>query len=248
MHTPFWPPFIASCVAALVTSLGILTIQRFEKWGRENASYFICFAAGILISASLLHIVPESIHMSEQANIFLLVGFFTLFLFNRIFQQHTGEDHFQTSAQFSIGIIPLIGIGIHSFLDGMIFSVTFSVSEFTGTLATLGMILHEFPEGIITYILMLKGGFDERKAFVAALFAAGLSTPLGMLLSYPFVAQLDHFILGILLAFSAGNLLYVGATHLLPKAEHEYKRYGVIALLGGVAIASIMIISKAHSH
>jgi zinc transporter ZupT len=56
----------------------------------------------------------------------------------------------------------MIGIGFHSFIDGLVYSITFTVSIFTGMLAAIGMVLHEFPEGIITYLLLLRGGFSEK--------------------------------------------------------------------------------------
>jgi zinc transporter ZupT len=58
----------------------------------------------------------------------------------------------------------MMGIALHSFIDGIIYSVTFSVSALTGALAAIGMVLHEFPEGIFTYVLLLQGGFHKRKA------------------------------------------------------------------------------------
>jgi zinc transporter ZupT len=79
----------------------------------------------------------------------------------------------------------MMGIALHSFVHGIIYSVTFSVSALTGALAAIGMVLREFPEGIFTYVLLLRGGFQERKAVWSALFAASLTTPAGMLVSYP---------------------------------------------------------------
>ncbi|MFO8084915.1 MAG: hypothetical protein R6U27_11420, partial [Desulfobacterales bacterium] len=55
MENTFWTAFAASLLAALVTSIGICVIRRFEKWGRNNSIYFVCFAAGVLISVSFLH-------------------------------------------------------------------------------------------------------------------------------------------------------------------------------------------------
>jgi len=104
--------------------------------------------------------------------------------------------------------------------------------------------LHEFPEGIITYMLLLKGGFGERKAMVLSFLAAALTTPLGMLISYPMVNKIDKSMLGALLSVSAGALIYVGATHLLPQAEQERKRYSIIALGGGIVVAVIIVLSK----
>ena len=57
MENTFWTALGASSMAALVTSAGIYVIRRFEQWGRKNTIYFICFAAGVLISVSFLHII-----------------------------------------------------------------------------------------------------------------------------------------------------------------------------------------------
>jgi zinc and cadmium transporter len=62
----------------------------------------------------------------------------------------------------------MTGIGFHSFIDGFVYSISFTVSFFTGFLATAGMVLHEFPEGIITYLLLVKSGFSERRAMMLA--------------------------------------------------------------------------------
>jgi len=63
--------------------------------------------------------------------------------------------------------------------------------------------------------------------------------------SYPFVSAVDPQVLGMLLALSAGALVYVGATHLLPRAEREPKRFSLLALGGGVLVALIIVVSKA---
>lgn len=243
MENTFWTALATSSVAALVTSLGIYTIRHFAAWGHRNTTYFMCFAAGVLISASFLHIVPRAIAMSPRASVWLLVGFFGLHLFNRFITGIVCERD-PEKKEYAIGIVPMLGIGLHSFIDGIIYSITFAVSIFTGFLATLGMVLHEFPEGIITYLLLVRGGIGERKAMVMAFLAAAATTPLGMLISYPLISAIDRQNLGALLALSAGALIYVGATHLLPKAEQEPKRFSLVALAGGVLVAIIIVISK----
>ena len=80
---------------------------------------------------------------------------------------------------------------------------------------------------------------------ILAFFAADLTTPLGMLISYPVISEIDKPMLGALLSLSAGALVYVGATHLLPKAEQENKRYSFVALGGGVLVAMAIVLSKA---
>ena len=243
MENTFWTALVTSVIAAFVTSLGIYSIRRYVDWGYRNTAYFMCFAAGVLISASFLHIIPKSFSMNPQAPAWLLVGFLGLHMFNRFITAFVCEKD-PDKKDYAIGVVPMLGIGFHSFIDGFIYSIAFTVSILTGYLATLGMVLHEFPEGIITYLLLLRGGFSERRAMLLAFLAAAATTPLGMLVSYPFISDIGREMLGALLALSAGALVYVGATHLLPRADQEHKKYSLVALSGGVLVAVIMVASK----
>jgi len=233
---------LASFLACLVTMIGIYVISKYEQWGREHSAYFMSFAAGVLISVSFMHIIPKAFQMNEAAPVFLLVGYLGIYLTNRLLNLYLCHEYDCTS--YIIGIIPMLGIGFHSFIDGVIYAVTFNVSIFTGVLAATGMVLHEFPEGIVTFVLLERGGFSRKRSALYAFLAAALSTPLGTLVSYPFINTIDHPTLGIWLAISAGALVYVGASHLLPAVEKERKRYTVLALVAGVLVALGIVLSK----
>jgi len=243
MENIFWTAFGASLSAAMVTSVGIYVIRRFDQWGRKNTIYFICFAAGVLISVSFLHVVPKAFSMNQSAPFYLFAGYLSLHLFNRFINAFVCDKASDT--HYGIGLVPMLGIGFHSLIDGFIYSITFMVSIFTGVLTAIGMVLHEFPEGIITYLLLKRGGFKDKTSLCLAFLAAALTTPVGMLVSYPFISRIDKPLLGALLAFSAGALIYVGATHLLPQAEKEQKKYSLFALLAGILVAVVIVYSKA---
>lgn len=242
MTVPFWAPFVASLLAAAVTTVGLVVIRRFEAWGRENTSYFACFAAGVLISVSFLHIVPTAFSMSAAAPGWLLAGYVVMHLLNRFLSGFVCDR--PEIADYAIGLVPLMGISFHSFIDGAIYAITFKVSLFTGVLAAVGMVLHEFPEGIVTYLLLLKGGFPKARALVLAFVAAALTTPLGVLAAWPVVERIDARTLGAALALSSGALIYVGARHLLPRAEREPRRFSLIALGAGILTAAVVVASK----
>lgn len=238
----FWIAFSVSVVAGVVTTSGIFAIRRFEVWARHNITYFACFAAGVLIAVSFLHIIPTSFAMSSQAPPCLFAGYLFMLVFNRFLTAYVCDK--PETAEYALGLVPLAGIGFHSFLDGVVYSVSFSVSMLTGVLVASGMVLHEFPEGVVTYTLLVRSGFSERRSFLLAFFAAAVTTPLGTLASYPFVSRIGSPLLGIMLAFSAGALIYVGATHLLPRAEREPRKYSLVALAAGVLVAVGIILSK----
>jgi len=242
MMSTFVTVLLASALACFVTTIGIYIISKYEKWGNKNIVYFMSFAAGVLISVSFIHIIPKSFAMNATAPIFLLVGFMGLYVFNRFLKLMVCQDH--ECANLSAGIIPIVGIGLHSFIDGIIYSVTFNVSIFTGAMAAIGMVFHEFPEGVVTFLLLERAGFTRKRSALYAFLAAALSTPFGTLVSFPFISKIDRPVLGLLLAVSAGALVYVGASHLLPAVEKENKRYTLISLGVGILIAVVIVISK----
>lgn len=241
MEPGFVTAIVMSLLAAGVTTSGIYVIRHFDVWARHNASYFACFAAGVLIAVSFLHVVPKSFAMSPQAPTYLFAGYLFMHFFNRFITAYVCDK--PSTANYALGLVPLVGIGVHSFLDGIVYSISFNVRVQTGVLVAIGLVLHEFPEGLITYTLLIRGGFSQRRSFVLAFMAAALTTPLGTILSYPFVSRIAQPNLGLLLALSAGALIYVGATHLLPQAEREPRRFSLVALGAGILVAVGIVLS-----
>jgi zinc and cadmium transporter len=233
---------LASFLACVVTTIGIYVISKYERQGKEHSAHFMSFAAGVLISVSFMHIIPKSFQMNDTAPVFLLVGFLGIYLSNRLVRLYVCHEY--ECADYAVGIIPMLGIGFHSFIDGVIYSVTFNVSILTGVLAAIGMVLHEFPEGIVTFVLLERGGFSRKKSALYAFLAAAVSTPLGTLVSYPFINTIKRSTLGILLAISAGALVYVGASHLLPAVERENRKHSIFALAAGVLVAVFIVLVK----
>jgi zinc transporter ZupT len=238
----FGAVFLVSSLACLITTIGIIAISRYAAWANENAVYFMSFAAGVLISVSFMHIIPKAFDMNTSAPLFLLIGFLGLYLLNRFMQAYI--CHKYQSVNYSFGLIPMLGIGFHSFLDGVIYTVAFNVSFFTGLLAAVGMVLHEFPEGIVTFLFLERSGFDRRKSARLAFLAAAITTPMGAVFSYPIISKIGGSTLGALLALSAGGLVYVGASHLLPAVERENKKYTLVSLATGVLVAALIVLSK----
>jgi zinc and cadmium transporter len=237
----FLAVMLASSMACVVTAIGIFIVNRYSEWVRKQSVHFMSFAAGMLISVSFMHIIPESFEMNDLAPVYLLAGFLGIYLSNRLLSVYACHGH-DDCTDLAKGITPALGIGFHSLVDGVIYAVTFKVSVFTGALAAIGMVLHEFPEGVITYMLLQRSGLDRKKAAIYAFLAAGASTPLGTLVSYPFLNRLGRPALGALLAASAGALVYVGASHLLPAIEEEGGKYTLVSLAAGVLTAVTIVL------
>ena len=220
--------------AALMNGVGILTIYKNREFAERNKEYFMCFAAGVLIAAPLLHALPEAFDKSPQAGVFALAGFLFMFFSNKVIQHRTHEK------ELAFGITAVEGIGIHSFIDGIIYSVTFSASTMTGILAGIGLVAHEFAEGVIIFSVLLKAGQPAKKAAFYGYLVAGLTTPLGAFIVYPLVHRLPAQWLGLALGFVAGVLIYISASHLLPEATEHEKHHSYLAFVLGVLLSVAM--------
>ena len=151
-------------LAAFVNGLGILAIFNYKEWAESNEYYFMCFAAGVLISVSLLHVLPKALEMNGRAGISALVGFMFLFFSNRLIDEYT------EGRGTAFGAVAALGIGIHSFIDGVVYAVTFQASVIMGLLAALGMVVHEFSEGVITFLVLQETEIKKRLILIYAFF------------------------------------------------------------------------------
>ena len=228
--------------ALIVNGLGILAIYHKRDWAEQTKEYFMCFAAGILISSALIMTLPEALEETHYAGLAALGGFLFMYFSNEFIKRKTSQK------ELAFGITAVLGILIHSFMDGVIYTITFNSSVLVGITAGLGLVAHEFAEGVITFSALLKGGVDAKKAGICAFFVASLTTPVGAFIAYPFVSKFDDGLLGIALGFVAGVLVYTSASHLLPEATDHEKEHSWLAFALGVTFSLAMVLTGGHSH
>lgn len=224
--------------AMVVNCIGIWVIYKNKEWAEKNKEYFMCFAAGVLISSPLIMAFPEAVAKNENAGLAALFGFVFMFFSNRLIKHKTKQE------ELAFGITAVEGIGIHSLIDGIIYTVTFSVSTFVGVVAGAGLVIHEFAEGVITFSVLVKGGVEDKKALLYAFLVAALTTPVGAFLAFPFVSRLSSSVLGLALGFVVGVLIYVSASHLLPEATAYEKEHSYVALMAGVTLSLLIMLMK----
>jgi zinc and cadmium transporter len=213
-------------------------MSRNETWTLKNKEYFMCFAAGVLITSPLISAFPNAVSKSIYAGIAALVGFMFMFISNRLIKAKTQQQ------ELAFGITALLGIAIHSFVDGVIYSVTFHVSKIFGIAMGIGLVAHEFAEGVITYSFLIKSGTHKKKAFFYAFLVAGLTTPIGALIAYPLISSLQPADLGIALGAVSGVMIYLSASHLLPSVNPDEKHHSYIAFTFGILLAFIFYFLK----
>lgn len=237
MSTFVWIAIFALS-SMVVNSLGIWVIFKNKEWAEKNKEYFMCFAAGVLIASPLIIAFPQAVGKNPNAGLAALLGFVFMFFSNKLIQYKTK----QTALAF--GITAVEGIGIHSFIDGVIYCVTFSINILTGVAAGAGLVIHEFAEGAITFSVLIKGGMNAKKAMLYAFLVAALTTPVGAFVAYPLISRLGHSVLGLALGFVVGVLIYISASHLLPEAREHEKKHSYLAFSLGVVLAFLIMFSE----
>lgn len=202
--------------AALANVMGAAAVASRASWSVRALDALLSFAAGFLISVSIVDLFPDSIVLAGKvAPVFVLGSYllvhFTQHTIGRHF--HFGEETHKVSEMVSLSA--LIGLLMHTFVDGVAVASSLRVSQGLGALVFVAVLLHKFPEGLAISSLFLAAGSRRRTAILAAA-ALGLSTIAGVMLT-----DASAFLRAYGLAISAGVTLYVGASNLVPELQHR---------------------------
>ena len=234
---------LASCVAALISTAGILTVAYFGETAEKNTSYFAAFAVGVLGVGVGLHLIPEALDTSLMSIAWVFGGFAVMVLVGMSIQLAAGSG--EESAALTFGYASIIALAFHSFLDGAIYSASFQGQAFTGWITVSGLMLHEFPEGVIAFFLLLSAGLSKPRAIVLAFAAASLTTIAGTVAAYGLLhITTESPPMVIMQGGAAGALIYVLIVHLAPHAAKAPDNKGYFYAQLGVAVAIAALIFK----
>ena len=203
--------------AAGANVLGAVAVISRTRWSIRALDLILSLAAGFLISVSVLDLFPEAIaRAGSRGALVALIAYLLVHL-----TQHTLGRHFHFGEETHevteiVSISALIGLLLHTFVDGVAVSSGLRVSSSLGALVFLAVLLHKFPEGLAISSLFLAAGAGRARAFLAAV-ALGVATFMGVLLTDELQLLQSNG-----LAIAAGVTLYVGASNLVP--EFQAKR------------------------
>jgi len=209
-HPELWYGF----AAATANVLGAVAVTSRATWSVRALDALLSFAAGFLISVSLVDLFPKSIAVAGAvAPAVALLAYVLVHL-----TQHTLGRHFHFgeethSVSELVSVSALVGLLMHTFVDGVAVASGLRVSSGLGALVFVAVLLHKFPEGLAISSLFMAAGAGRKKAVLAAA-ALGATTIAGVLLTDQWV-----FLQTYGLAISAGVTLYVGASNLVPEFQ-----------------------------
>lgn len=231
-----------SALAAAISTAGLLSMAALGDWGKRNSPFFSAFAVGVLLVAVLFHILPQAVSLAPGAWRWMLAGFIGMVMLGFCLRvvPHRRVD----SSRIAFGYASILALGAHSFLDGVIYVTSFHEDAFTGGLAALGLLFHEFPEGVIAFFLLREAGQGTLGAIFWAFVAASLTTVGGTVLAAMFIGLAEKPSLSAMLGATAGGLLYIIFFHLAPHASKTPNGRGYSIASIGVVIALMAIIFR----
>jgi len=229
---------IASTLSiSLLAFFGFFTLYLKEKLLDEVVLALIALSAGTLMGSAFLHLIPETMEMTSEAEVFLwlLFGYIFFFFLEKFLLWH--HCH-RTKHVHTVGYINLISDAVHNFTDGLILAASFVASISLGVVASVAIALHEIPQEIGDMGVLLYSGFKRKRGLLLNFFVA-LVTVLGGLTGYRIAGYVEQF-KTILLPLAAGSFIYLSSSDLVPeirKIESVKKSVAVfLVFLAGISV------------
>jgi zinc and cadmium transporter len=239
----------ASVFISCISLIGIFSILLKDKLLEKLLISLIGFSAGGLMGGAFLHIMPEAVEEYGPHSVFLylILGFILFF----ILEKYLHWRHCHKGGQCEIHpftYLNLIGDAVHNFADGLVIGASFLVSIHFGIVTTIIVSLHEIPQEIGDFGVLVYGGFSRAKALLCN-FLTALTCVLGAAIGYPLSQNIKGFSM-FLLPIVAGGFVYIAACDLIPEMRKQgNSRQGVFSFIAFLlGITFIFLFGKVLPH
>ena len=206
-------------IVCLISLVGVITLAIKENLLHKVLFCLIGFSAGALIGGAFLHLLPEALEETQSTLVFyyLVLGIVLFFMMERYF--HWRHCHEEDCGVHAFTYLNLFGDGMHNFMDGMVIAASFVASIKLGIVTTAAIILHEIPQELGDFGVLVYGGFSKKKALICN-FIIALTAMLGAIIGY-FLTSLTHGFTGFILPLTAGGFIYIATSDLIPEIHKE---------------------------
>lgn len=245
-------PIAATILVSLVSFAGLATLALKKNFLNSILLLLVSLSAGTLLGDSFLHLLPEALEESpdiQVTSLLVLGGIICFFILEKFILWHhhhtieTPEDHkndhhpHEICEHQSLRLMNLLGDAFHNLLDGMVIAASFAISPIVGLSTALAVFLHEIPQEISDFGVLIHTGLPVKKALFLN-FLSGIVAVLGALLVISF-SDAEWF-LKSLIPFTAGAFIYIAASDLIPELKRTKHMKGsvsqLLALLLGIAV------------
>lgn len=228
-------------VVSLVSLVGVVLILVGGELSKPKLMAMVGFSAGGLLGGAFLHLIPEAFDgfPGDVVSVYLVFGVFSSYIVEMVL----GWRHCHTPTcdehPHSFAYLNLLGDGVHNFIDGLIIGGAYLVSFSLGVSTTLAVVLHEIPQEIGDFGVLLYAGIKPRRALLYNL-ASALTSVIGAAL----VLMLDGsvgWLTGFLVPFAAGNFLYIAGSDLVPELKDQKEVGKSLVQLGFMVLGVLLM-------
>lgn len=240
-----WARSLVSVAAVSVISLaGALIFMLRRELQRSALLYMVSFSVGGLLGGAFFHLIPEASEASgftSSVAAYILLGILASFVVEKCLKwRHchvpTSEEH-----PHSFAYMNLFGDAVHNAIDGIVIGVSYLASTSMGAAMTLAVCLHELPQEIGDFGVLLYAGFRRRKALIYNLLTA-LTSFAGVAVALVLSIYVEDLTL-FLVPFAAGNFIYIAGSDLIPELHAEEALGRTIAQLAAMILGIFILFS-----
>lgn len=220
-------------IVSLISLVGVFSLSLREKTLKKYVGIFISLAVGALLGDAFIHLIPEafeSLPSKTLVSVLIILGIIVFFIIEKFLHwHHHGEDKEEPHIH-PVGQLILFTDGFHNLIDGIIIGVSFLVSIPIGIATTLAVILHEIPQEIGDFAVLLHAGYTKKRALWLN-FLSALMAVIGVFIALIFGNMAETFSLWIL-PIAAGGFIYIAVADLIPELQKTKQiKYSVMQLL-----------------
>ena len=240
-------PFILTTLAGLATLLGTIPIFVNFKDKNKIISIACSFASGVMICVSILDLVPESLrYLKPNYQGFTLIILSFIFIMIGIiisfFLEKIVDNVSNNDNLFKVGILSMIVIILHNIPEGIVTFIVSNKNIMLGLSICIAIAMHNIPEGISIAIPIYYSTKSKIKAILYT-FISAISELLGAVITSLFLSKyISNTILGLILSFTAGIMIQISFNKLLPTGNSYHKNLAIISFIIGFAFMIISLL------
>lgn len=210
----------SSVVISLGSLVGIFTLSMKESALNKIILKMVALSSGALLGGAFIHLIPEGIEKTDGSKFFttVLVSILSYLVIEKVLHWRHCHKHGNCSVH-SFGYMNLLGDSVHNFIDGLIIASSFIVSIPLGITTTMAIALHEIPQEIGDFGVLLYAGIEKKRALFLN-FMVALTVVAGAICGWFLISKIEA-ITGFLLPVAAGGFIYIALSDMVPELRKE---------------------------
>jgi zinc and cadmium transporter len=238
-----WVAAIASVVIVSALSLiGIVLLMVSDRVLKSAVFVLVGLAVGSLFGDAFIHLIPEAFDITTSAtltSVYILLGIFAFFVLEKFLHwRHEHSCEFEEICIKPVGYINLVSDGVHNLIDGLLIGVSYLAGFEIGAATTLAIIMHEIPQEIGDFGVLIHSGFTKRRALFFNFLAASVAIA-GTIASLLIGETVQSYKV-MMLPIAAGGFIYIAGSDLVPEMQRESSTKKsasqILAIAGGVGL------------